>query len=44
MFIKVKVQLLRGYYEKMRLDKVGLAEVDSIKLQFAAMIDFLKKL
>lgn len=42
--IKVKVKLLKKYYEKMQIDKVVLTELNSIKLQFATMLEYIKNL
>jgi hypothetical protein len=42
--IKVKLQGLKRYYEKMRLNSVILTEINSIQMQFVSMIEFLKKL
>lgn len=42
--IQVKLKLLKDYYEKMKLDKVILTELNSIKLQFATMLEYIKKL
>jgi hypothetical protein len=40
--IQVKLKLLKDYYEKMKLDKVILTELKSIKLQFATMLEYIK--
>lgn len=42
--IKIKLELLKGYYDNMQLDNIVLNELNSIKLQFAAMYNFIKNL
>jgi hypothetical protein len=42
--IQIKLKLLKDYYEKMKVDNIVLTELNSIKLQFSAMLDYIKKL
>jgi hypothetical protein len=42
--IQIKLKLLKDYYEKMKLDRIILTELNSIKLQFATMLEYIKNL
>ncbi len=42
--IKIRLQLLREYYSKMKLEKLNLTEQKSIKVQFSTMIEYINKL
>lgn len=42
--IKIRLKLLKEYYSKMKLDKINLTELKSIRVQFAVMLEYIKKL
>ncbi len=42
--IQIKLQLLKDYYEKMKVDNIVLTELISIKIQFSAMLNYIKRL
>lgn len=42
--IKIKLELLKSDYDNMQLDSIVLNELNSIKLQFGAMYNFIKNL
>lgn len=42
--IKIKVELLKDSYEKMKVDNIVLTELKSIKIQFSSMLNYIKRL
>lgn len=42
--IQIKLMLMKDSYEKMLVDNIVLTELKSVKLQFSAMLDYIKKL
>jgi len=42
--IKIKLEQLKDYYKKMKIDNIALTELKSIKIQFSSMLNYIKRL